>query len=152
MEEPGPSHIYSDEDISYSTPEEISEKAKEVTLNLLPDKSKAKYNAQYKLFMDWCRKKNIKKYSENVILTYLSVLFEKYKPSTMWSIYSMLKSTLIVKNDIDISKFAKVQAFLKKKSVGHIAKKSRVLTQQDINTFLGEALDEMYLLAKVKIS
>ena len=39
------------------------------------------------------------------------------KPSTiMWSIYSMLKSTINVKHGINISTYPRLQAFLKRKS------------------------------------
>ena len=49
------------EAMEYSTPSEISNAAKEVTLDLLATKSKEKQNLQYKLFMDWCTKKKLLK-------------------------------------------------------------------------------------------
>lgn len=105
-----------DEITDYCTPPDISNIAKEVTSNLLPTKSREKYNLQYKLFMDWCSAKKITRYSENVILAYLSELAAKYKCSTLWSIYSMLKSTLAVKDNVDIGSYTKVVAYLKKLS------------------------------------
>jgi hypothetical protein len=80
--------------------------------------------------MDWCSAKNVKKYSENVILAYLSDLSQKHQSSTLWSIHSMLKSTLLVKNNVNIGSFTKVTAFLNKQSVGHVAKKSKTFDQQ----------------------
>ncbi|KAL4716752.1 hypothetical protein ACJJTC_001908 [Scirpophaga incertulas] len=41
-------------------------------------------------------------FSENVILAYLKDLSDKFKPSSMWAKYSMLKSTLNIYNNIDI--------------------------------------------------
>lgn len=152
MEYAGRSNISDtdDESMDICTPEEITEKAKQVTLNLLPEKSKERYNAQYKLFMDWCKMKKVKRYTENVLLTYMSELSQKYKSSTLWSINSMLKATLSVKHNVDIGSYSKVTAFLKKQSVGHVTKKSRTFSQQEINSFLREAPDEIYLMAKVK--
>lgn len=146
----GPSNAHNGSSDSFScTPEEISEKAREVTLNLLPDKSKKKYNMQYDLFIKWCSTKNVKRYSESVLLTYLSELSQKYKSSTLWSIHSMLKATLSVRDNVDIGSYTKVIAFLKKQSVGHVPKKSKVITAQEINNFLRNAPDETYLLLKV---
>lgn len=138
------------DEIMYLTPPEITDKANQVTLDLLPEKSKAKYNLQYKLFIEWCVSKQVKKYSESVILTYLSELSKKYKSPTLWSINSMLKSTLLVKDNVNIGKYTKVIAFLKKQSIGHIPKKSRIFEQQEIEKFLRLAPDEIYLLMKVK--
>lgn len=141
----------SDENIS-CTPEEISKQAKEVTLNLLPSKSRKRYDLQYNIFMDWCALKNVKRYSESVILSYLSELSQKYKSSTLWSIHSMLKASLSVRHDVDIGSYKKVIAFLKKQSVGHVAKKSRTFSRQEVDAFLTGAPDEIYLMKKVNIN
>lgn len=61
----------------------------------------------------------------------------------------MLKAVLRTRRNIDISKYFKLTAFMKKKSVGYKAKKSRVLNREDIDKFLVEALDEHYLMTKV---
>lgn len=148
IEQAGPSE-QSDEEF-YCTPEEVKNEAKMVTLNLLPNKSKQKYELQYSQFMEWCALKQIKRYSENVILTYLSELSKKYKASTLWSIHSMLKATLSVKHDVDIKTYTKVNAFLKKQSTGYVAKKSKTFDLQEIENFLVNAPDEIYLMAKVR--
>jgi hypothetical protein len=51
----------------------------------------------------------------------------------------MLKATLNVKENIEIGAFLKVIAFLKRNAVGYEAKKSKVLTREEVNTFLKEA-------------
>jgi hypothetical protein len=53
----------------------------------------------------------------------------------------MLKATLNVKENIEIGAFLKVIAFLKRNAVGYEAKKSKVLTREEVNTFLKEADD-----------
>jgi hypothetical protein len=48
----------------------------------------------------------------------------------------MWKLMLNIRNGIDVTKFLKLVPFLKKKSVGYQAKKSKVLTREQINLFL----------------
>jgi hypothetical protein len=49
----------SEEEIEYCTPPEIQDKAHDVSLNLLPEKSKGKYQIQYKIIaVMLCRKKS----------------------------------------------------------------------------------------------
>ncbi|KAJ3631873.1 hypothetical protein MTP99_012978 [Tenebrio molitor] len=49
----------------------------------------------------------------------------------------------------DISRFSKLQAFLKKKSSNHRAKKANVLEITHIDKFLGEADNNEYLMMKI---
>ena len=51
----------------------------------------------------------------------------------------MIKVVLSVKENIETNKFARVIAFLKRNSVGYEPKKSKVLTREEINTFLTNA-------------
>lgn len=63
----------------------------------------------------------------------------------------MLKATLSVKENLDIGTYKRVTAFLKRKGVGYEPKKSKVLSREEVNTFLREADDEVYLMIKVEI-
>jgi hypothetical protein len=119
--------------------------------NLIPEKSKRQYDKCYNDFKEWCNKNNVKTVSENVVLAYLMEKSKTVKSSTLWSTYSMLKLTLNIRDGIDVRKFLKLVPFLKKKSVGYQAKKSKVLTRDQINLFLEKASDENYLLWKVNI-
>jgi len=141
----------SSSDVSYpSTPPHIRESARNVTLNLLPQKSKTRYEKEYSVFIKWClANKAGSSYSENIVLTYLAEIGKSKKSSTLWSIYSMLRTTLLIKHDIDISKYTKVIAFLKRQSVGYKAKKSEIFKREEINKFLLEAPDDRYLMIKV---
>lgn len=138
----------SDSDIP-STPPEIRCAAKAISLNLLPEKSKTLYEKQYNHFITWCNAKKICKYSENVLVVYFSEKAKTLKSSSLWSIYSMLKTTLSTKNDIDLSQFKKLIAFLKKEAIGYKPKKSKTFLQSEICKFLCEAPDEIHLLNKV---
>ncbi|XP_043465336.1 uncharacterized protein LOC122500461 [Leptopilina heterotoma] len=116
----------SDFDVT-GTPPEISVAASSVVTNLLPPKSKEKYEL------------------------YFNEMAKTKQPSTLWSQYSMLKSTLSVKNNININSYQKLIAFLKRKSNGFKSKKSNTLTAQEVEKFLNEAPDETYLSLKVAL-
>ncbi|KAJ8922304.1 hypothetical protein NQ315_004246 [Exocentrus adspersus] len=78
--------------------------------------------------MEWKKTNNVQQFSENVILLYFKELSSKYKSSTLWAQYSMLKSTLNIKHDMNISNY---QVLL-----------------EDFSRFLNCAPDEKYLLVK----
>lgn len=92
-----------------------TEGCEKIALNLLPPKFRETYECAYQRFIDWCKEKNIELYSEDVLMVYLSNLANKMKSSPFWSQYSMLWSTLDIKNEIDISKYSKLREFLKTK-------------------------------------
>ena len=129
-------------DIS-STPPEIMQIAKEDTLELLPQKSREVYECAYNRFIQWCTEMNVKTYTESVLLAYFVTTI---KSSTLWSMYSMLRSTLNLKNGINISSYSKLKAYLKKQNVGYKPKKSRVLTKEQMDQFLNSARDLQYLI------
>lgn len=136
------------EDLS-SLPPEVVELANEVASNLLPPKSREVYECAYNRFMQWCSQKSIESYSETVLLAYFGNLSAKLKSSTLWSQYSMVKSMLNLKNGVDISKFPKLLAFLKRQGDGYKPKKARVLTNEQVDQFLSAAPDKDYLMIKV---
>jgi hypothetical protein len=131
-------------------PLEIIEAASSAVLNLLPNKSRKLYVAAYNRFREWCVEKKARIYTENVLLAYFSEKSKDYKSSTLWAQYSMIRSSLIVNTNIDISKYPKLMAFLKRNSDGYQAKKSKVLTRDQMEIFLSEANDNEYLMIKVK--
>ncbi|KAJ8983598.1 hypothetical protein NQ317_004235 [Molorchus minor] len=62
----------------------------------------------------------------------------------------MVKSCLIIIYDnIDISKFPKLIAFLKRTGDGYQAKKSKILAKSEIDRFLSSADDKEFLMIKV---
>lgn len=128
---------------------DITMAANSAVASLMPEKSKKIYEHQYLEFMKWCAIKNVSEYSEVVLLAYFYEISDKFKSSTLWSVYSMLKSTLAIRNNIDISKFFKLTAFLKNKSKGYRAKKSSIFTRNQLEQFFREASDELYLFEKV---
>lgn len=132
------------------TPDFIREEAQAVVENLLPTISKERYMKSYNDFIKWRAKKRVKSLSESVFLTYFSELSKKLQPSTLWSIFSMLRSVINTKHDVNIKNYTKLISFLKRQSDGFKCKKSKVFTAKEVETFLNQAPDEIYLATKVR--
>lgn len=141
---------YSSDSENCMSPPELNETVPAVLENL-PEKSRTRYNKVYKHFLQWKNRKNAHSFSETVLLSYLTEKAQTYKPSSLWSIYSMLKSTLMARNNINIKEYTELTAFLKMKSEGFRSKKSKALTTKDVYSFLEDAPDDIYLLMKVTI-
>ncbi|XP_050300116.1 uncharacterized protein LOC126738720 [Anthonomus grandis grandis] len=93
--------------------------------------------------MDYRTNKNVTSFSENVVMAYFLELGSKMKYSTLWANYSMLKATLDIRHDVDISKYSKLRAFLKRQA--HASGACRMdelvkMTVQDIQDLLSKLL------------
>lgn len=86
------------------------------------------------------------------MLVYFDELSKRFKPSTIWSKYSMLKSTLTILRGVDIGGYRQLAALLAKNSKGFVSKKSKILESQHVEKFLNEAPDDKYLAVKVSIA
>ena len=96
-------------------PPEIVEAAKEVTLNLLPDKSKRLYASTYDNLKSWCATKKTTLFLEEVFLAYFKDMSKTISPPTSWNRFSMLKTTIKTFDKIDISNYHQLTAYIKKK-------------------------------------
>jgi hypothetical protein len=130
------------------TPAHIKEAAEMAINNSLPQKSMKRNWQEYDIFMKWAEDNDVTIYNEYVLLAYFQAKFQNLKLSTLWSIYSMLKSTLNIKQNINIENYSKLIAFLKRTKDGYVAKKSRIL---EIEKFINDAPYETYLLMKVSV-
>ncbi|XP_065155416.1 uncharacterized protein [Atheta coriaria] len=115
----------------------------------LPTKSKEQYNRAYASFINWQQKSHPDSFSEKVLVTYFVLLAKKVKPPSLWSTYSMLRSTLELIHNVDISKYVRLRGFLKKQNEGYEPKKTRALTAEQIKEFIATAPDDKYLFTKV---
>lgn len=140
-----------EEDFSCIVPD-FDEAAKNITLNLLPPKSKAIYEKTYNDFLKWCAVNKVKTITENVLLVYFDEQSKIYKPTSLWSRYSMIKANLAAKENIDVSQFKRLFAFLKRQSEGYEPKKSKILNREQITKFFLEAPDDTFLMMKVRKS
>ena len=104
----------SDSESEFLTPRQIRDDAEETKRNLLPTKSKKKCEGEYLTYKLWKEQNLVKQTSENVLFAYFSELSQTKKHSTLWAIFSMLKSTIDVIEKVKIGIFTKVISFLKK--------------------------------------
>lgn len=135
-----------DQELLENTPPEIRQAANVAMANILPAKSKDRYELAYNKFLSWAKSNNIKNYSENCLIVY----FENFDTKkSLWSTYSMLRSCLILHNNIDISKYAKLIAYLKQQTKNLQPRKSAILNEEQITKFIADAPDSLFLLMKV---
>ncbi|KAB0790575.1 hypothetical protein PPYR_15019 [Photinus pyralis] len=76
------------------TPPELREIANSATENLLPQKSRLKYEKEFLKFDQWCKENKAQHISENVLLPNFETQSRLKKPSSLWLMYSMLRSYL----------------------------------------------------------
>ncbi|XP_074115595.1 uncharacterized protein LOC141538145 isoform X3 [Cotesia typhae] len=139
------------------TPPELSKETEESAeatetdpgQHIIPEYSREKYFRAYEVFKEWQMKHGHDEVTEAVMMEFFEELNETKKPSTLWSQYSMLKSTFNLKEDLDISQFKKLRAYLKKQGTGFRNAKSKVLTAANIHDFLIKASDYDFLAEKV---
>ncbi|KAF5282646.1 hypothetical protein FQR65_LT14242 [Abscondita terminalis] len=131
------------------TQQEIRKITPSVEISRIPDKSRHVYEKRYKKFTQWCEENHVTNISENVLLAYFQLQTETYKSSTLWVIYSMLRSCLNIYKHVDISQYKQLQRLLQQASVGYTPKKSMILDEDDVYKFIKEADDNTYLAMKV---
>lgn len=127
----------------------FEEEAKLITKNLLPKKSFLKYETAYENFRKWQDGSKTKSFDEDVLLVYFNELSTKFKPSTIWARWSMLRTTLELRHSIYIGDYHKLKTFLKNFSKGYKPKRAKVLTWKDVEKFVNVADDFVYLGMKV---
>lgn len=130
-------------------PEGILKKSAAAMNQLVPEKSSKRYDDAYNKFMGWRKEQNTESFVEDVFLAYFEDGATRYAPSTLWCMYSMLKSKLIANHNIDISRYSRLIAFVKIKNVGFQQKQASVFTPEEIKTFLLHAPDSDFLAVKV---
>lgn len=131
-----------------ATPETMQQETT-TTNSLIPTKSAKTYEKFYAHFMDWKDKNKFDTFSENVVATYFEGLAKQLKSTTLWTQYSILKSTLFIKQNVDISKYSRLQTLLKRKSEGYKPKKAKTFSTNEIKQFIENAPDMKYLMFKV---
>lgn len=114
-------------------------------------KSSDRYLLVYNTYKQW-REENRKSLSsseENNLIVYFESLKGKLKPPTLWSIWSMLRKTLNVKDNINISNFLNLKSLIKTNAKGYKPKKAFVLRWNHIMKFMNEAPNDKFLAMKV---
>ena len=117
---------------------------------MLPDKSKQKYINAFNKFEKWRIEKNTG-ITENILIAYFSELSKDFKPSSLWSNYSMLRSTININHNVDITKFTKLISFLKKNEYWLQTKEIKYTDRRECKQLFTQAPDYTYLVEKVCI-
>ena len=120
---------------------DVEAEARQALVGIIPEKSKERYMQVYNEFMAWMKKRKLTVIDENTMLAYFSKEMAKYKSSTRWCRYSMLKLTINTNNDIDITVFKKLTAYLKTTGSGYTAVKSKAFQEHELTRFVSEAED-----------
>ncbi|CAG9770210.1 unnamed protein product [Ceutorhynchus assimilis] len=83
----------------------VEEAAANACALLLPEKSKERYTFIYSKFKEWQAVKHLNIVDENALLAYFFERSQHLKsPASLWSEYSMLKTTLSINDSIDSKK------------------------------------------------
>jgi hypothetical protein len=90
------------ENCEQDVPEDVGVTAEQASSSL-PAKSRSRYDKAHADFVEWRHKQNVKSVNEQVILAYVQELSQSFAPSSLWTIVSMLKTSLQIKEKIDIS-------------------------------------------------
>jgi integrase len=119
----------------------IDDKNKEMFFDF---KSSATYDKWINNFQQWVSL-NDKDFSASSVLYYLSELSERYAPTSLWTIYSILNKFMKVFYSIDLNQCFLLKDFLKNLDKTHCPKKSSVLSSNDIENFVNKT-DESVLI------
>ncbi|KAJ8686118.1 hypothetical protein QAD02_021912 [Eretmocerus hayati] len=113
--------------------------------NLLPNKSRQIYELVYGKFLRWWHANGSPPITEHLLIVYFQELSEEYKPSTLWSRHSMLKTLLYLRHNIDINNFSVLKKFLTNYNKNYRPKKAAPSTWDQIEKFLTETDGHLYL-------
>lgn len=116
----------------------------------LQEKTKTLYQKNYSDFKVWLNSRGLT-INESSITEYINQHCVGKSPSTAWSLFSMLRITIIINDGINIREYKNLIAFLRKNSEGHPKVKRRAphLKDEDVERFLKTAPDYEYLASKV---
>lgn len=145
----------SSEDENFDTEEiearNFEEEKKQIISNLLPKKSRAQYELAYASFLKWKSENKADVIDESVMIVYFKELSKKFKPSSLWSIWSKLRTTLSLRHAININDYHLLKSFMKNESKGYKPKKANILSWAQVKQFLTISDDNIYLATKVCI-
>lgn len=134
-----------DEDTEFNLSVELKNESHE----LLPH-SKERYLQAFDRFVSWQKKQKTTSFSVNVMLPYFQQLSEKLAPTTLWSVFSMIKTVIKEKHEVDIG-YPELISFLKHSAAGYSKKKTKLFKAVEILKFLHDASDSEYLDVKVTV-
>lgn len=118
----------------------------------IPSKSSNVYLIRYNKFMKWRKDNGKQNFSEALFLEYFKHLNKNYQASTLWTFYSIIRTMVLAKHNLDIRGYLSLASYLKKVNKGYVAKKAKRLSAEQVYTFLQNAPNQQYLATKVCIT
>lgn len=128
---------------------EASDTFNKTTYQALPPVSQVKYQTAYQVFQKWNKSNGWCAISEDLLMKYFVELNAKSKPSTLFAIFSMLKATFRINDDIDIAVYSKLIEYIKGRNASYKPAKAKIFTDEEIERFVNEAPDDRWLDVKV---
>ena len=87
-------------------PDDVKDLVDEEMSKLVPIKSARTYEKEYRAFLKWKKSKMVNGVTnEKMLIAYFGEKSRSVKPSSLWSYFSMIKKTLLVHENIDISRY-----------------------------------------------
>lgn len=119
----------------------------------LPKKSADRYKLVYNDYKVWqtTNKASLSNSEESNLIVYFKALSTRLKPSTLWSVWSMLRKTLITRENVDLTKFHNLKSLVKNNAKGYKPKKSLILKWDELSRFIKTAPNKEYFVTKVSI-
>lgn len=90
--------------MSNELPDEILALAEIGINNSVPKKSSGTYNKTYQNFIEWKEAKKVPIVNETVVLAYFVQLSKTKSPTTLYGIFSMLKSIFNQRHNVNLGK------------------------------------------------
>jgi hypothetical protein len=87
--------------------------------------------------------------TEDTILVWLASKTPEYTPTSLWTMYSLVKKYLLWKNNVDLGKATLIQSFLKTLNKTHKKKKAPAFTRDQIFTWLARLTTPENLWKKI---
>ncbi|KAJ8674247.1 hypothetical protein QAD02_005509 [Eretmocerus hayati] len=147
----GEDEIGGNETLDVDVMDFVLEQARRIRLESLPIRSKKHYTQRYNKYKKWCSDNKIPHFiNEDVMLLYMDHLHkvDKFTSSTLWAVYSMLKSCINAYDNVDITNYAAVRKYIKQKHRGHKPKKATTFTVEQVHRFITCAEEPEHLLTK----
>lgn len=109
------------------------------------------HKTAYKNYIEWCLGKNLTEVDEDALVMYFKEmeLTRKWKYSTIWVRYKMIRKQLVLRHKVNISQYLKLRSFLQERNKAFSSKKSKYLSKEHFETFVSQAPDVQYLAVKV---
>lgn len=136
--------IDSDSDVEFE-----GELEQHATEEVIPAKSFKRYTMIYNQFQKWKASSDTTSNAEAVLMAYFEELAKTKKPPSLYSCYSMLKTTMKINDNIDIALYHTLSTYLREKAAGYKSTKAKIFTKDEIERFINEAPDELWLDVKV---